>query len=71
MLGISTEIADYYLMKASEKYQPFLKDMHQKMYLVKIIVEFLQKSEEGEATYENLLYKLKVASLIFFHIFAK
>lgn len=74
ILGISTDVADYYLMKPSAKYEPFLKEAHHKMYMVKLVIEFLKESEDYDATYDNLLYKLQVRcttfvlSLLFFVI---
>ena len=60
VLGLSTDVADYYLMKPNPKYEPFLKETYEKMFMVKLVIEFLRESEENDATYENLLYKLQV-----------
>lgn len=60
ILGISTDVADYYLLKPSQKYEPFLLEVNQKMFMVKIVIEFLKETEDCESTFENLLNKLKV-----------
>ncbi|XP_065218148.1 DNA (cytosine-5)-methyltransferase PliMCI-like isoform X2 [Planococcus citri] len=60
ILGVSTELADYYLMRPNSKFEPFLRDANLKMCMVKLVVEFLRESEEDESTYDNLLSKLQV-----------
>lgn len=61
VLGFSSESADYYLIKASEKYQPFTKSLYEKTYLAECIIEFVGKEKGGNsATYQDLLDKLQV-----------
>lgn len=50
--------ADYILMQPSEEYAPIFALMQEKIYMSKIVVEFLQKNRE--ATYEDLLNKIEV-----------
>lgn len=50
--------ADYILMQPSEEYGPIFALMQEKIYMSKIVVEFLQKNRE--ATYEDLLNKIEV-----------
>lgn len=51
--------ADYILMHSSEEYSPIFALMQEKIYMSKIVVEFLQKNRE--ATYEDLLNKIEVS----------
>lgn len=50
--------ADYILMHPSEEYAPIFALMQEKIYMSKIVVEFLQKNPD--ATYEDLLNKIEV-----------
>lgn len=50
--------ADYILMQPSEEYAPIFALMQEKIYMSKIVVEFLQKNPD--ATYEDLLNKIEV-----------
>lgn len=54
--------ADYILMQPSEEYAPIFALMQEKIYMSKIVVEFLQKNRE--ATYEDLLNKIEVRTWI-------
>lgn len=45
-------------MEPSEEYAPIFAVMQEKIYMSKIVVEFLQKNRE--ATYEDLLNKIEV-----------
>lgn len=55
----SSAFADYILMHSSEEYAPIFALMQEKIYMSKIVVEFLQKNRE--ATYEDLLNKIEVS----------
>lgn len=57
-LFLSTAFADYILMEPSEEYSPIFALMQEKIYMSKIVVEFLQKNQD--ATYEDLLNKIEV-----------
>lgn len=46
-------------MQSSEEYAPIFALMQEKIYMSKIVVEFLQKNRE--ATYEDLLNKIEVS----------
>lgn len=52
--------ADYILMQPSEEYSPIFALMQEKIYMSKIVVEFLQKNRD--ASYEDLLNKIEVSS---------
>lgn len=49
-------------MQPSEEYAPIFALMQEKIYMSKIVVEFLQKNRE--ATYEDLLNKIEVRTWI-------
>uniref|UniRef100_W5MKZ4 DNA (cytosine-5)-methyltransferase n=1 Tax=Lepisosteus oculatus TaxID=7918 RepID=W5MKZ4_LEPOC len=57
LIGFTTAFADYILMDPSEEYAPIFALMQEKIYMSKIVVEFLQKNPE--ATYEDLLNKIE------------
>lgn len=57
----STAFADYILMDPSEEYSAIFALMQEKIYMSKIVVEFLQKNQD--ATYEDLLNKIEVSWL--------
>uniref|UniRef100_A0A671WZ84 DNA (cytosine-5)-methyltransferase n=1 Tax=Sparus aurata TaxID=8175 RepID=A0A671WZ84_SPAAU len=57
LIGFTTAFADYILMQSSEEYAPIFALMQEKIYMSKIVVEFLQKNRD--ATYEDLLNKIE------------
>ncbi|KAL2747796.1 DNA (cytosine-5)-methyltransferase PliMCI isoform X1 [Vespula maculifrons] len=57
LIGFSTPFAEYILMEPSEAYAPFMDSIRQKIYMSKIIIEFLL--DEINPTYEDLLNKLQ------------
>uniref|UniRef100_A0A672JJ28 DNA (cytosine-5)-methyltransferase n=1 Tax=Salarias fasciatus TaxID=181472 RepID=A0A672JJ28_SALFA len=57
LIGFTTAFADYILMHPSEEYAPIFALMQEKIYMSKIVVEFLQKNPD--ATYEDLLNKIE------------
>jgi DNA (cytosine-5)-methyltransferase 1 len=58
LVGFSTAFGEYYLMEPSESYAPFMKTLNEKIFISKIVVEFLL--ENTNKTYEDLLNKLQV-----------
>ncbi len=52
-------------MQPSEEYAPIFALMQEKIYMSKIVVEFLQKNRD--ATYEDLLNKIEVRTLLVKH----
>ncbi|KAG7199233.1 hypothetical protein KM043_018102 [Ampulex compressa] len=57
LIGFSTPFADYILMEPSEAYAPFMDPVKEKIYMSKIVIEFLL--DEINPTYEDLLNKLQ------------
>lgn len=58
-MGFSTAYAEYILMEPSEAYSPFVECVKEKIYLSKLVIEFLV--ENPDATYEDLLNKLSTS----------
>ncbi|TRZ05636.1 hypothetical protein HGM15179_021471, partial [Zosterops borbonicus] len=58
LIGFSTAFADYILMEPSEEYAPTFALMQEKIYMSKIVVEFLQNNPH--VSYEDLLNKIEV-----------
>lgn len=59
IVGISSDSGDYYLMNPSASYSPFMKNINEKIFLTKLVIDFLQESDD-DVTYENLIHKLMV-----------
>ncbi|KYN05968.1 DNA (cytosine-5)-methyltransferase PliMCI [Cyphomyrmex costatus] len=57
LLGFSTAFAEYILMEPSETYAPFMDAVKEKIYMSKLVIEFLL--DEINPTYEDLLNKLQ------------
>ncbi|NWQ72356.1 DNMT1 methyltransferase, partial [Neopipo cinnamomea] len=57
LIGFSTAFADYILMEPSEEYAPTFALMQEKIYMSKIVVEFLQNNRD--VSYEDLLNKIE------------
>ena len=58
-MGFATCYADYVLMAASELYNPIMNQLVEKIYLSKVLIEFL--ADDDTADYEDLLSKLGTA----------
>uniref|UniRef100_A0A8U8BW20 DNA (cytosine-5)-methyltransferase n=1 Tax=Geospiza parvula TaxID=87175 RepID=A0A8U8BW20_GEOPR len=57
LIGFSTAFADYILMEPGEEYAPTFGLMQEKIYMSKIVVEFLQNNRH--VSYEDLLNKIE------------
>nr|KAF6297485.1 DNA methyltransferase 1 [Pipistrellus kuhlii] len=57
LIGFSTSYAEYILMEPSPDYSPMFSLMQEKIYISKIVVEFLQSNRD--ATYEDLINKIE------------
>ncbi|XP_076161949.1 DNA methyltransferase 1a [Ptiloglossa arizonensis] len=57
LIGFSTAFAEYILMEPSEAYSPFIDVVREKIYMSKLVIEFLL--DEINPTYEDLLNKLQ------------
>jgi len=61
LIGFNTAFAEYILMEPSEAYAPFMDAVKEKIYMSKLVIEFLL--DEISPTYEDLLNKLQVSLL--------
>lgn len=60
-LGLTTEMAYYYLEKPMAEYAPFMASVKEKVFLAKIVIDILENvSDDEELSYEGLLDILKV-----------
>ncbi|GLH01282.1 DNA (Cytosine-5)-methyltransferase PliMCI [Gryllus bimaculatus] len=59
LVGFSTAYGEYYLMEPSEEYAPFMEAVIEKIFLSKLVIEFLV--HEVNPSYEDLLNKLQTA----------
>lgn len=57
LTGFSTSFAEYILMDPNPDYAPLLSVMQEKIYVSKIVVEFLQSNPDS--TYEDLINKIE------------
>ncbi|XP_076281112.1 DNA (cytosine-5)-methyltransferase PliMCI [Lasioglossum baleicum] len=57
LIGFTTLFAEYILMEPAEAYAPFMDSVKEKIYMSKIVTEFLL--DEINPTYEDLLNKLQ------------
>ncbi|EHB03719.1 DNA (cytosine-5)-methyltransferase 1 [Heterocephalus glaber] len=57
LIGFSTGFAEYFLMEPSPDYKPFFGLIQEKIYMSKIVIEFLQGNPD--ATYEDLINKIE------------
>lgn len=73
LIGFSTAFAEYYLMEPSDDYAPFMDVIKEKIYIGKLVIEFLL--DEVNPTYEDLINVIQVihilllALLFFFSVF--
>jgi DNA (cytosine-5)-methyltransferase 1 len=61
LVGFSTAYADYYLMQPSQSYAPFMEEVHIKLLMGKVIVEFLLENCHSNNSYQDLLKRLEVS----------
>ncbi|XP_076648177.1 DNA methyltransferase 1a isoform X2 [Halictus rubicundus] len=57
LIGFNTAFAEYILMEPSEAYAHFIEPVREKIYMSKLVIEFLL--DEMNPTYEDLLNKLQ------------
>ncbi|XP_064486313.1 DNA (cytosine-5)-methyltransferase PliMCI-like [Ornithodoros turicata] len=60
VLGVTTAFAEYVLMQPSTQYKPYIDNMQEKIYLVKVIMELL--IDDDELAFEDLLSKVEEAT---------
>ena len=68
LIGFTTAYADYILMNPSEQYETIMATVHEKIYLSKIVIEFLE--EYPEASYEDLLNRIQVKWIALAYVYS-
>lgn len=63
LIGFNTAFGEYILMEPSEAYAPFMDAVREKIYMSKLVIEFLL--DEVGPSYEDLINKLQVSCFIF------
>ena len=59
MVGFSTAFADYFLVQPSPAYEKFWLSVQEKIYVSKLVIEFLCDNDEAE--YEDLINHISTA----------
>lgn len=59
LLGFSTAYGEYYLMEPSDEYAPFMKTVREKIFMSKLVIEFLLAESWQNPSYEDLLNHLQ------------
>ncbi len=61
LIGVSTELAHYYLTAPSDAYAPFMEDVDRKVFVAKLVVERLLEARETmeNVEHEDLLHMLE------------
>ncbi|KAG6440695.1 hypothetical protein O3G_MSEX001376 [Manduca sexta] len=54
-ITLSTEFGEYNLLKPSEAYTPLMNNLYEKIWLSKVVVEYLEEFHYLQPTYEDLL----------------
>ncbi|KAG8228423.1 DNA (cytosine-5)-methyltransferase 1-like [Ladona fulva] len=63
LIGFSTELGEYILMEPSEEYAPYMAALKEKIFLSKVVIEFLcGERGDGGHTYEDLLRTIQMAT---------
>ena len=57
LIGFSTGFCDYYLMNPSEHFEPIMATMTEKIYMSKVVIEFMANNQD--ATYEDLVNQIQ------------
>ncbi|XP_053609291.1 DNA (cytosine-5)-methyltransferase 1-like [Plodia interpunctella] len=62
-ITLSSEFGEYNLLKPSEEYTPLMNNLYEKIWLSKVVVEYLEEYHYLQPTYEDLLEVLREASI--------
>lgn len=58
LLGFSTAYGEYYLMEPSDEYEPFMRTVKEKVFMSKLVIEYLISENWQNPSYEDLLNHL-------------
>ncbi|CAH2980940.1 unnamed protein product [Chilo suppressalis] len=62
-ITLSTEFGEYNLMRPSEQYTPLMNNLYEKIWLSKVVVEYLEEYHYLQPTYEDLLEVLRESTI--------
>ncbi|CAG9786638.1 unnamed protein product [Diatraea saccharalis] len=62
-ITLSTEFGEYNLLKPSEQYTPLMNNLYEKIWLSKVVVEYLEEYHYLQPTYEDLLEVLRESTI--------
>ncbi|XP_075978235.1 DNA (cytosine-5)-methyltransferase 1-like [Anticarsia gemmatalis] len=62
-ITLSTEFGEYNLLKPSEQYTPLMNNLYEKIWLSKVVVEYLEEYHYLQPSYEDLLEVIREASI--------
>lgn len=62
-ITLSTEYGEYNLLKPSDAYTPLMNNLYEKLWLSKVVVEYLEENNYLQPTYEDLLEIVRSSSI--------
>lgn len=62
-ITLSTEFGEYNLLKPSNDYTPLMNNLYEKIYISKVVVEYLEEYYYLQPTYEDLLEVIREATI--------
>ncbi|XP_046965733.1 DNA (cytosine-5)-methyltransferase 1-like isoform X2 [Vanessa cardui] len=62
-ITLSTEFGEYNLLKPSKEYTPLMDNLYEKIWLSKVVVEYLEEYHYLQPTYEDLLEMLRECTI--------
>ncbi|KAL4707840.1 hypothetical protein ACJJTC_001786 [Scirpophaga incertulas] len=62
-ITLSTEFGEYNLLKPSDEYTPLMNSLYEKIWISKVVIEYLEEYHYLQPTYEDLLEVLRESSI--------
>nr|QJS39016.1 DNA methyltransferase 1 [Mythimna separata] len=62
-ITLSTEFGEYNLLKPSEQYTPLMNNLYEKIWLSKVVVEYLEEYHYLQPSYEDLLEVIRESTI--------
>ncbi|XP_026492162.1 DNA (cytosine-5)-methyltransferase 1-like [Vanessa tameamea] len=62
-ITLSTEFGEYNLLKPSKEYTPLMDNLYEKIWLSKVVVEYLEEYHYLQPTYEDLLEMIRECTI--------
>ncbi|XP_050350712.1 DNA (cytosine-5)-methyltransferase 1-like isoform X2 [Nymphalis io] len=62
-ITLSTEFGEYNLLKPSKEYTPLMDNLYEKIWLSKVVVEYLEEYHYLQPTYEDLLEMVRECTI--------